>query len=93
MYEQNPGRFDVDIIPFIIVGIVAGWIAGKIMRGGGYGLLGNFGLGLIGAYIGGNVLEWVGIEAPGGMAASIFTAVVGAVILLGVLGLFRSKAS
>ena len=44
-------------MPFLIVGAIAGWIAGKIMRGGGYGLIGNVGLGIVGAIVGGNVLE------------------------------------
>jgi uncharacterized membrane protein YeaQ/YmgE (transglycosylase-associated protein family) len=88
----NPCEVVVGIIPFLIVGIVAGWLAGKIMRGGGYGLIGNLGLGMVGAFIGGNVLDWLGIYTSGGMIASIATAALGAIILLWILGLFRGES-
>jgi len=80
----------VGFIPFLIVGVIAGWIAGKIMRGGGYGLFGNLVLGMIGAFVGGNVIDWFGLEASGGMVPAIATASLGAIILLWVVGLFKS---
>jgi len=89
---NKPCEVVVGIIPFLIVGVVAGWIAGKLMRGGGYGLIGNLGLGIVGAIIGGNVLEWFGVYTSGGMIASIVTASLGAVILLWILGMLRSES-
>lgn len=65
----------------IIVGILAGLIAGKIMRHEGQGCLMDLLLGLVGGFVGGNVLGWLGIEWSG-VLGQIGTAVVGAVIVL-----------
>ncbi len=80
------------IVAFIIVGIVAGYLAGKVMRGGGFGLIGNLGLGVIGAYVGGNLLEWVGMN-PGsyGMVGTTVTAAIGAIVVLWVVGLVKGN--
>jgi len=82
----------VVIVAFIIVGIVAGYLAGKVMRGGGFGLIGNLGLGVIGAYVGGNLLEWVGMN-PGsyGMVGTTVTAAIGAIVVLWVVGLVKGN--
>lgn len=78
------------IVAFIIVGLVAGFLAGKIMRGGGFGLIGNLGLGVIGAFVGGNLLEWIGMNPSSyGMIGSIVTASIGAIVVLWVVGLVR----
>lgn len=82
----------MDIIPFLIVGVIFGWIAGKIMRGGGYGLIGNLGLGIVGAIVGGNVSDLLDVDVSGGMVSSIISASLGAIILLWVLGLFKGEA-
>jgi len=76
------------IIAFLIIGAVAGWLAGKWMRGGGFGLFGNIVVGVIGAIIGGYVFGLVGIQA-GGTIASLVIATVGAGILLFVVGLLK----
>jgi len=60
--------------------------------GGGYGPIGNVGLGIVGAIVGGNVLEWLGIYTTGGMVSSIITASLGATLLLWLLGLIKSEA-
>jgi uncharacterized membrane protein YeaQ/YmgE (transglycosylase-associated protein family) len=76
------------LLSFLIIGAIAGWIAGKLMRGGGFGILGNMVLGVLGAVIGGFVFGMVGVTA-GGLMGSLVTAVIGAAILLFVVGLFK----
>lgn len=73
---------------FIIIGIVAGYAAGKIMRGGGFGLLVNLILGIIGGVLGGWVFGLMGIVA-GGIIGSLVTATVGAILLLWIASLFN----
>jgi uncharacterized membrane protein YeaQ/YmgE (transglycosylase-associated protein family) len=55
----------VDIVWFLIIGIVAGWLAGKIMRGGGFGLIGDLVVGVIGAVLGGFLFGLLGLSANG----------------------------
>jgi uncharacterized membrane protein YeaQ/YmgE (transglycosylase-associated protein family) len=77
------------IIIILIVGAVAGWLAGLIVRGMGFGLIGNIIVGIVGAFIAGWLLPRVGIAIGGGMIASIINATIGAVVLLVILGLIR----
>ena len=65
----------------IIIGIVAGYLAGKIMRGGGFGIIVNLILGIIGGVLGGWVFSLLGISA-GGILGSLITSTVGAILLL-----------
>lgn len=76
------------ILVFLIIGAIAGWLAGLIMRGGGFGLLGNIVVGIIGAFIGGYLLPMVGVHLAG-ILGSIVTAVIGAVVLLFIVGLVK----
>ena len=76
------------LLGFLIIGAIAGWIAGSLMRGGGFGILGNIVVGVIGAVIGGFIFSFVGVAANG-LIGSLITAVVGAAILLFVVGLFK----
>lgn len=78
------------ILAFLLIGAIAGWLAGKLMKGGGYGLLGNIVVGVIGAVIGGFVFDTVGIRA-GGIIGSIVIATVGAGILLFAVGLIKKN--
>ena len=78
----------MSVIWYIIIGIVSGFIAGKIMRGGGFGLLINLLVGIIGGLLGGWVFGLLGI-ATGGILGSLITSVVGAVLLLWIVSLFR----
>ncbi len=73
---------------FIIIGILAGFIAGKLMRGGGFGILVNLIVGIIGAVLGGWIFGLLGI-AVGGIIGSLVTATVGAIVLLWIVSLFR----
>ena len=78
----------MSVIWYIIIGSVAGVLAGKIMRGGGFGLLINLVVGIIGGLLGCWVFGLLGIAA-GGILGSLITSVVGAVLLLWILSLFR----
>jgi uncharacterized membrane protein YeaQ/YmgE (transglycosylase-associated protein family) len=76
-------------IGYIIIGAIAGWIAGKIVKGGGSGILMNIVIGVIGALIGGYLLSFFFNTAGGGWWFTLFTAILGSVILLWVVGMFR----
>jgi len=76
----------------IVVGIVAGWLAGRVMEGGGFGLIGDLIVGLIGAFIGDWLLRRLGIHLGTGIVALIINAFIGAVVLLLILRLIgRSR--
>jgi len=77
------------LIVIIIVGLVAGWLAGQIVKGSGFGLVGDLVVGLVGALIGGWLLPRIGLSLGGGLLGEIITAVIGAVILLAILRLVR----
>jgi len=67
---------------FIIIGGIAGWLAGNIMKGGGFGLVMNIVLGIIGAVVGGWVFGLLGMSSDGGLLGSLATALVGAILIL-----------
>ena len=69
------------IVWWIIVGLIAGFITGKLMKGSGYGTLGDIVIGIIGAIVGGFIMRALGFANQGGMIYTIIVAVVGAVIL------------
>ena len=77
------------ILIIIVIGAVAGWLAGQIVRGMGFGLIGNIVVGIVGAFIAGWLLPRIGIVIGGGMLGSIINATIGAVVLLVILGLIR----
>ncbi|MWV13793.1 GlsB/YeaQ/YmgE family stress response membrane protein [Pseudomonas sp. R-28-1W-6] len=79
----------MSLILFLIIGAVAGWIAGKLLRGGGFGLLGNLVVGIVGAVIGGHLFSYLGVSAGGGLIGSLVTAVIGALVLLVIVGLIK----
>jgi uncharacterized membrane protein YeaQ/YmgE (transglycosylase-associated protein family) len=70
------------LLVILFVGIVAGWLAGNVMRGGGYGLIGDLIVGLIGAFIGDWLMPQLGIHLGVGIVALIVNAFIGAVVLL-----------
>jgi len=78
----------MDIIWFLIIGIIAGFLAGKLMRGGGFGLVGNLLVGVIGAILGGWLFGELEISV-GGHFGSLITALVGAVVLLLLVGFVK----
>jgi uncharacterized membrane protein YeaQ/YmgE (transglycosylase-associated protein family) len=77
------------IIVWLIVGAIAGWLAGQVVKGGGFGLVGDIIVGIIGAVIGGWLLPQIGIVIGGGIIAAIINAFIGAVILLIILRLLK----
>ena len=77
------------IIAWLVIGAVAGWLAGVLVKGGGFGLLVDILVGIVGAFIGGWLAGLLGIGVGGGIAASIVTATIGAVVLLLILRLIR----
>jgi uncharacterized membrane protein YeaQ/YmgE (transglycosylase-associated protein family) len=79
------------LVIFLAIGAIAGWLAGTLMRGGGFGLVGNIIVGIIGAVIGGFTFGLLGLTTTG-LIGSIITATVGAVILLLVVGLIKRSA-
>ena len=72
----------MSFIYFIIIGAIAGWLAGKIMKGGGFGLVMNMVLGIIGGVVGGWVFSFLGLSTDGGVIGSLVTSVAGAVLIL-----------
>lgn len=77
------------IVIFLIVGAIAGWLAGMVVKGRGYGLLGDIIVGIIGALIAGWLLPRLGIYIGAGIVGQIIEAFIGAVILLIILRLVR----
>jgi uncharacterized membrane protein YeaQ/YmgE (transglycosylase-associated protein family) len=73
----------------LFVGLIAGWLAGQIVRGTGFGVLGDIVVGIIGALIGGWLLPRLGVHLGAGIVAAIFDATIGAVLLLLVVRLVR----
>jgi len=69
------------LLIFLLIGAIAGWIAGSVMKGKGYGIIGNMVIGIIGAVIGGFIFGLLGISA-GGLIGSLITATVGAIALI-----------
>ena len=76
---------------FILIGIAAGWLAGQIMKGGGYGLVGDLIVGVIGALLGGWLFGLAGI-ASAGLIGQLVVATIGAIVLIVLLRLIKKKA-
>jgi uncharacterized membrane protein YeaQ/YmgE (transglycosylase-associated protein family) len=77
------------LIVFLLIGAIAGWLAGVIVKGFGFGLIGNIVVGIIGALIAGWLLPRLGVNIGTGIVAAIINAVIGAVILLLVVKLVK----
>lgn len=77
------------LIAWLIIGAVAGWLAGVLVKGGGFGLLADILIGIVGAVIGGWLAGLLGIAVGGGILASIVTATLGAIVLLVIVRAFR----
>ncbi len=85
----------MDLLTWIIVGLVAGVLASLVMGGTGYGIIGDIIIGIVGAFIGGWIFRSLGVTSPlGGLAGVIFVAFIGAVVLLFILRLiYRARAT
>jgi uncharacterized membrane protein YeaQ/YmgE (transglycosylase-associated protein family) len=77
------------IIAWLIIGAIAGWLAGTLMKGGGFGLIGDIVVGIVGAFIGGWLAGVLGIAIGSGLITSIITATAGAIILILLLRLIK----
>jgi uncharacterized membrane protein YeaQ/YmgE (transglycosylase-associated protein family) len=77
------------LLIMLVIGAVAGWLAGILMRGFGFGLIGNIVVGILGAVVGSWLFGTLGVSIGGGWIDSIFTATVGAVVLLFVVGVLK----
>jgi uncharacterized membrane protein YeaQ/YmgE (transglycosylase-associated protein family) len=77
------------LLVFLIVGAIAGWLAGLLVKGYGFGLLGNIVVGIVGAFIAGWLFPALGISLGSGIAAAIIHATIGAVILLVLIRLIK----
>lgn len=78
-----------NLIWFLIIGAIAGWLAGLLMKGGGFGLLGDIIVGIIGAFLGGWLFGVLGIHIGGGLVGSLIVAFLGAVVLLFLVRLIK----
>ncbi|WP_161927700.1 GlsB/YeaQ/YmgE family stress response membrane protein [Gordonia crocea] len=89
--ERSTTTTSVSLVGYIIIGALAGWIAGKIVKGGGSGILMNIVIGVVGALLGGFLLSFFFDTASGGWWFTFFTAILGSVILLWLIGLVTGK--
>jgi uncharacterized membrane protein YeaQ/YmgE (transglycosylase-associated protein family) len=78
----------MELLWFLIIGLIAGWLASAVV-GGGFGLLGDIVVGVVGAFIGGFLFRQLGVSAGGGVLGSIVVATIGAIVLLLLLRLVR----
>jgi len=79
----------MNVLWFLLVGVIAGWLVGVLVKGGGFGLIGDLVVGIIGALIGGLFFSGLAGFAGGGLLGSILVATIGAVLLLVVLRLLK----
>ncbi|HEY2135188.1 MAG TPA: GlsB/YeaQ/YmgE family stress response membrane protein [Xanthobacteraceae bacterium] len=77
------------LVVWLIVGAIAGWLAGQVVRGGGFGLIGDIVVGIVGAFIAGLLLPRLGIILGSGIIGAIIDAFIGAVILLVIVRLIK----
>jgi uncharacterized membrane protein YeaQ/YmgE (transglycosylase-associated protein family) len=86
MYLSNQS-----LIVILVVGVVAGWLAGQVVAGGGFGLIGDLVIGIIGAFIGDWLLPRLGLHLGSGLISLIVSAAIGAIVLLLVLRLLAGR--
>ncbi len=87
-------EFDIiSLLIFLGIGAVAGWLAGLVVKGSGFGLLVNIVMGIVGAFVGGWLFGVLGVSLGGGLIGTILTAAAGAVVLLVVVGLIRKAVA
>jgi uncharacterized membrane protein YeaQ/YmgE (transglycosylase-associated protein family) len=78
-----------NLIALLLVGLIAGWLAGKIVQGSGFGIIADMAIGIVGAFFGTWLLGMFGIFIGGGFIAAVINATIGAVILLAIVRLIR----
>jgi uncharacterized membrane protein YeaQ/YmgE (transglycosylase-associated protein family) len=80
----------MNFIWFILIGLAAGWLAGQLVKGGGFGMMGDIIVGVIGALLGGFLFSAFGLSSGGGLLGSLIVATIGAVVLLFGLRIIKS---
>jgi uncharacterized membrane protein YeaQ/YmgE (transglycosylase-associated protein family) len=73
------------LLAWLIVGLVAGFLAGQVMKGGGYGIVGDIVMGIIGAFVGGFLASLLGLSGSAGLLGSIVVAFIGACVLIAIV--------
>jgi uncharacterized membrane protein YeaQ/YmgE (transglycosylase-associated protein family) len=79
----------MNLLWFLIVGLIAGWLAGVLVKGGGFGVIGDIVVGVVGAFIGGFLFSTLGVASGGGLLGSIIVATIGAVVLIFLVRLIK----
>jgi uncharacterized membrane protein YeaQ/YmgE (transglycosylase-associated protein family) len=79
----------MQILWFLLIGAMAGWLAGLLTKGQGFGVLGNVVVGVVGAVIGGHIEQFLGVAVGHGFVSSLMTAIAGALVLLFIINLIR----
>jgi uncharacterized membrane protein YeaQ/YmgE (transglycosylase-associated protein family) len=79
----------MEFVWFILIGLIAGWLAGQLMKGGGFGVVGDIVVGILGALLGGFLFSSFGASMGGGLLGAIVVATIGAVILIFLLRLIK----
>ena len=74
---------------FVLIGLVAGWLAGTLMKGGGFGVIGDIVVGVVGALLGGFLFSSLGLSAGAGLIGAIIVATIGAIVLIFLLRLIK----
>ena len=74
---------------FVLIGLVAGWLAGTLMKGGGFGVIGDIAVGVLGALLGGFLFSSLGLSAGGGLLGAVIVATLGALVLIFLLRLIK----
>jgi uncharacterized membrane protein YeaQ/YmgE (transglycosylase-associated protein family) len=77
-----------NLVMFLLIGLIAGWLSGMIMRGGGFGLVGDLVVGVIGAFLGGWIFSLLKVSV-GGILGSLITSLIGAIVLLFLVRLIK----
>ena len=79
----------MQFIWFILIGLVAGWLAGTLVKGGGFGVVGYIVVGVVGALLGGWLFSALGVSSGGGLLGAIIVATIGAIVLIFILRLVK----
>ena len=79
----------IDFVIWLLVGVVAGWLAGQVMKGRSYGMTGNIAIGIIGSVVSGFTFDWLNLMDIGDLMDPLIAGVIGAVVLLTLAALFR----
>lgn len=81
----------MQLIGFLVLGAIVGWLAGKIMSGHGYGIIWDIVLGIVGSFVGGFVFSLIFGTAPTGLVISFIVALIGAVLVVGIVHMIRRE--